>query len=91
VRRGRQWRGHLAEGPLTWVRVVLECDGIQRYADEARRPDPRRYAEMVAEDRELRLRGYAVYRFGGQKLTDGAHSEKLLTTFFDARAARHAL
>jgi very-short-patch-repair endonuclease len=37
------------------ARVVIECDGRQHYADADGRTDPRRYAEMVAEDRDLRL------------------------------------
>jgi len=72
------------------ARVVIECDGIQHYADEARRADPRRYAELVAEDRELRLRGYEVYRFGGHELTDDARPAALLTRFFDSLAERHS-
>ena len=71
------------------ARIVIECDGIQHYADESRRADPRRYAEMVAEDRELRLRGYEVYRFGGHELMEGHQSENLLATFFDALSSRH--
>jgi hypothetical protein len=31
--------------------------------------DPRRYAEMAAEDRALQLAGYEVYRFGAHELT----------------------
>lgn len=46
-------------------RVVIEIDGRQHYAAEER-ADPGRYAEMVREDRALRLRGYEVYRFGGE-------------------------
>jgi hypothetical protein len=61
------------------TRVVIECDGIQHYADDHALPNnrryanPRRYAEMVAEDRELRLTGYEVYRFGGADLSDSPH------------------
>ena len=47
-------------------RIVLEVDGIQHYADSEGRASPARYAEMAAADRELRLTGYEVYRFGGQ-------------------------
>jgi very-short-patch-repair endonuclease len=73
------------------ARVVIECDGIQHYAnDNGRAASPRRYAEMVAEDRELRLRGYAVYRFGGQELQEPAHAKKVLSSFFDSLAERHA-
>jgi hypothetical protein len=48
-------------------RVVIECNGVQHYADDpdparpgpanVRRLGPRRYAEMVVADRALRLRG----------------------------------
>ena len=44
---------------------------------------------MVAEDRNLRLRGYEVYRFGGQELREEARPSDLLSNFFDALAARH--
>ncbi|SCL20251.1 hypothetical protein GA0074692_0821 [Micromonospora pallida] len=77
------------------VRVVIECDGVQHYADDPATSgappyaSPRRYAEMVAEDRALRLRGYEVYRFGGYELTEGEDAERLLEGFFDALAARH--
>ncbi|MFV2114226.1 hypothetical protein ACFHW0_18060 [Micromonospora sp. LOL_025] len=55
---------------LNRARVVIECDGVQHYADDLGRASPQRYAEMVAEDRSLRLRGYEVYRFGGQELRE---------------------
>lgn len=49
------------------VRVVIEIDGMHHYSVNDR-PDPCKYSEMVAEDRELRLAGYDVYRFGGYEL-----------------------
>ena len=51
-------------------RVVIEIDGKQHYAD-GETASPQRYAAMVAEDRNLRLLGYEVYRFGGFELTQG--------------------
>jgi hypothetical protein len=48
-------------------RVVIEVDGKQHYA-EGEKAEPKRYAEMVAADRELKLAGYDVYRFGGFEL-----------------------
>jgi very-short-patch-repair endonuclease len=51
-------------------RVVLEIDGLQHYADPEGRASPERYAEMVAADRELRLAGYEVYRFGGHEIAE---------------------
>jgi hypothetical protein len=72
------------------IRIVIECDGKQHYADETGRADPDRYAEMVAADRELRLRGYEVYRFGGAELVDTPATRQRLTTFFDRLAERYS-
>ncbi|HVY31271.1 MAG TPA: hypothetical protein VHB79_32165 [Polyangiaceae bacterium] len=49
-------------------RVVIEVDGAQHYSDDNGHPAPHRYAEMVEADRQLRLHGYEVYRFGGAEL-----------------------
>lgn len=77
------------------IRIVMECDGIQHYANDAGRADPRRYAEMIAEDRELRLRGYEMYRFSGYELQKrrgqtGEDIERRLAAFFNALTARHS-
>ncbi|WP_433616885.1 hypothetical protein ACQP2P_16130 [Dactylosporangium sp. CA-139114] len=72
------------------ARVVIECDGPHHYADDDGRASPRRYADMMAEDRELRLAGYEVYRFGGVDLVDHSSTAERLNTFFDRLAARHA-
>jgi very-short-patch-repair endonuclease len=45
-------------------RLVIEIDGKQHYTD-GDRASPPRYAEMMIEDRELRMAGYEVFRFGG--------------------------
>ncbi|MCU9614355.1 hypothetical protein OEV98_12490 [Caldibacillus lycopersici] len=61
-------------------RIVLEIDGRQHYTDDfTQQPSPSKYAEMVAEDRRLRLTGYEVYRFGGYELM-GNNQEQLLQT-----------
>jgi len=71
-------------------RVVLEIDGRQHYATPDGRADPARYAEMVAEDRALRLDGYEVYRFGAHELTnDGART--VIQRFFHTLLACHGL
>jgi hypothetical protein len=62
------------------VRVVIEVDGKQHYA-EGDVASPRLYSEMVAEDRRLRLQGYEVYRFGGFELGQ-AGAEGMLRAFF---------
>jgi very-short-patch-repair endonuclease len=77
------------------IRVVIEWDGAQHYADDKvlanrrRYANPRRYAEMMAEDRALRLRGYEVYRFGGHEL-DEPGIEQRLDQFFDDLDLRYA-
>lgn len=45
-------------------RVVIEIDGRQHYGSgqDYEKADPASYAEMVREDRSLRLRGYEVCR-----------------------------
>ena len=72
------------------VRVVIECDGRQHYADDDGRASPRRYAAMMAEDRDLRLKGYEVYRFGGQELIGSPATTQMISDFFDRLAARYA-
>jgi hypothetical protein len=50
------------------VRVVLEVDGKHHYARPEGQADPARYAELAAADRELKLSGYEVFRFGTEEL-----------------------
>ncbi|RRJ28811.1 hypothetical protein EIL82_18800 [Pandoraea apista] len=87
------------------VRIVIEVDGRHHYAV----PDPlepdrfvanaQRYAEMVVEDRRLRLMGYEVYRFGGHEFLDvdmeqrkvGPHAQQYVAEFFDRLLARHCV
>ena len=69
-------------------RVVIEVDGAQHYSDEGR-PSPRKYSEMVSEDRALRLAGYEVYRFGGYELATEHDGEEILTEFFNRLLERY--
>jgi hypothetical protein len=73
------------------TRLVIEVDGQQHYANpDTGKPDPRRYAQMMAADRELRLAGYEVFRFGGAELqTDD--DEARAGSFFEALLRRHHL
>jgi very-short-patch-repair endonuclease len=61
-------------------RIVLEVDGAQHYSANSL-PRPDLYAQMVAEDRKLRLAGYEVYRFGGKELT-APDAKPMLEEFF---------
>lgn len=53
-------------------RIVIEVDGQHHYSEnpysDNAKPSPRLYAEMVAEDRRIRLAGYEVFRFGAHEL-----------------------
>jgi very-short-patch-repair endonuclease len=73
-------------------RVVIEVDGRQHYSsgDKDQFSDPGRYAEMVREDRALRLRGYEVYRFGGAEFAENDAAERV-NEFFEALLSRHDL
>ena len=62
-------------------RVVLEVDGKTHYAETSGEASPKRYAEMVSGDRDLRLAGYDVYRFGALELT-GEEGTKRAEDFF---------
>lgn len=65
------------------IRVVIEVDGMHHYATTGGRADCNRYAEMVAADRELRLSGYEVFRFGGAEL-QGDLAHQLVKRFFES-------
>jgi very-short-patch-repair endonuclease len=62
-------------------RIVLEVDG-QHHFSENNRPSLKVYADMVSADRELRLAGYEVYRFGANELVSEA-AESKITDFFE--------
>lgn len=72
------------------VRVVLEIDGKQHYSDERGRASPSAYAAMVGADRELKLAGYHVFRFGAAEL-DGESGRELVKEFFDRLFARFSI
>ena len=71
------------------VRVVMEVDGKQHYATSDGAAAAGRCAKMAAEDRELRLRGYEVFRFGGAELSSRGAAVAMLEAFFDRLAARY--
>ncbi|WP_340375943.1 hypothetical protein U5640_12750 [Streptomyces sp. SS7] len=63
-------------------RIVLEVDGSQHYTrDGGQRPDTSKYAEMMAGDRDLKLSGYEVFRFGHDELEAIADARALLERF----------
>jgi very-short-patch-repair endonuclease len=71
-------------------RVVIEVDGKQHYAKDDGTASPQLYAEMVAEDRKLKLSGYEVYRFGAYELY-GDSGKQVVKDFFRKLFVRHGL
>ncbi|WP_432983204.1 hypothetical protein [Dactylosporangium sp. CA-233914] len=72
-------------------RVVIEIDGVQHYSHDGV-PSPRLYADMVAEDRRLRLAGYEIHRFGGYELRKNSPSARpLVRQFFVDLLERYKL
>ena len=73
------------------TRIVLEVDGKHHYSDKIGQADPSAYAEMVAADRNLRLCGYDVYRFGGSELQASNTAQQLVKEFFEKLFKKHNL
>lgn len=82
------------------VRIILEVDGQQHYSEPPKRvvplangealASPAKYAETMRSDRELRLAGYEVYRFGGAELQNDNATETV-KTFFTELFQRHGV
>lgn len=71
-------------------RIVLEIDGKQHYSD-GDVSSPKKYSEMVQADRELKLNGYEVYRFGGFELMDEETASKIIKEFFEKLFKKHGV
>jgi hypothetical protein len=64
-------------------RVVLKVDGSHHYSSsDGTRPAPARYTAMTPADRELKLSGYEVFRFGATELKEPGSALTLLRAFF---------
>ncbi|MCP3385982.1 hypothetical protein NLM31_36915 [Bradyrhizobium sp. CCGUVB4N] len=62
-------------------RIVIEVDGKHHFSEDGK-PSLKVYADTVSADRELRLAGYEVYRFGANEVV-GDGSETRIADFFD--------
>ncbi|WP_164112005.1 MULTISPECIES: hypothetical protein [Sphingobacterium] len=69
-------------------RIVIEVDGKQHYSD-GDIASPLRYAEMVSLDRDLKLMGYEVYRFGGYELVES--NREMIKNFFISLFEKHGI
>ncbi len=72
------------------TRVVIEVDGKHHYATADGRAECGRYAKMVAADRELKLSGYHVFRFGSAELAGDA-ARDMVKIFFKALFKRFGI
>ncbi|WP_326581590.1 hypothetical protein OIE69_44620 (plasmid) [Actinacidiphila glaucinigra] len=64
-------------------RVVLEVDGSQHFTrDGGAVPDSGKYAATMAGDRDLKFRGYEVFRFGHDELRDRDRARPVVADFF---------
>jgi len=68
-------------------RIVIEVDGSQHFSRDGK-PSLAVYSEMAAADRDLRLAGYEVYRFGSNELVSET-AGSLIERFFDRLWALH--
>ncbi|MGC2878318.1 hypothetical protein [Bacillus subtilis] len=71
-------------------RIVIELDGKQHYSN-GNISSPKLYAEMVHADRELKLYGYEVYRFGGFEFINKGSAQQLIKDFFERLFNKHGL
>ena len=63
-------------------RVVIEVDGSQHFTGPDGKPDGIKYATNIRGDRDLKLSGYEVFRFGATELQDRERARTLLQQFF---------
>jgi very-short-patch-repair endonuclease len=63
------------------IRIVIEVDGKHHYSHEDGRADPGRYGSMMSADRDLRLAGYEIFRFGGAELCE-VNAQEEVKKFF---------
>ncbi|MEQ9637735.1 MAG: hypothetical protein RLW68_16840 [Devosia marina] len=70
-------------------RIVIEVDGKHHFSENGE-PSLKVYADMVSADRELRLAGYEIYRFGANELVGDA-AEARITGFFERLFRLHRI
>ena len=61
------------------------------YALDNGQASPPLYAEMVAEDRRLKLAGHDIYHFGGYEFTRSNTIAEMIEGFFQALFERYSI
>ena len=69
-------------------RVVIEIDGPHHFSESNGEASLEKYAEMVRADRDLRLLGYEIYRFGTNELV-GAGAGNIAKGMFERLFRKH--
>ncbi len=72
-------------------RIVIEVDGLHHFADASGRADASSYSKTMAADRDLRLAGYEVHRFGAAELREPSATATLVKDFFDRLFRKHGV
>ncbi|MBD5133068.1 MAG: hypothetical protein HDT38_01135 [Clostridiales bacterium] len=73
------------------IRIVIEIDGSLHYSDSNGNPSPQKYADMVRDDRMLKLYGYEVYRFGGFEFIDATIATANISAFIKALFEKYGI
>ena len=72
------------------IRVVIEIDGKQHYS-KGDITSPKLYAEMMVDTRNLQLKGYEVYRFGGYEFMDSQQMKQTVRDFFEMLFKKYSI
>ena len=72
------------------IRVVIEIDGKQHYS-KGDISSPKLYAEMMVDTRNLQLKGYEVYRFGGYEFMDSQQMKQTVRDFFEMLFKKYSI
>lgn len=70
------------------IRIVIEIDGKQHYSKEEK-AEPMLYATMVKDDRNLKLYGYDVYRFGRYEFVNRNDAVNMIKSFVEALFSKY--
>jgi hypothetical protein len=70
--------------------IVIEIDAKQHYSKNEQ-ASPQLYAEMVEEDRRLKLAGYELYRFGGYEFLEIEQAQQTVKNFFSDLFNLHSM
>lgn len=72
-------------------RIVIEVDGDHHYTGSNGFSSPAKYGNTVRGDRDLKLAGYEVFRFGGAELNRPEAARAVLQQFFSDLFRRYSV